>query len=342
MGNAQDDFWSLAAKKLSGELSDKEARKLQKMKADNPEQQAAYEQMEQHWEKMQAPADHYQPDTERGWQRMKFRIDSEQGLYDQAPLNGDTENSRVRRLFSPFTAIAASILLLLVAGVWWWQAATVPEVIALTTGENEKQMYWLPDSSRVWLNENSRLSFAADFDENHRVVELTGEAFFEVREAEGRRFTIFSQGAKTEVIGTSFNLRAYPDEPVSVQVVSGKVAFSPANEDNAVFLEPGYQAVLEGGEMLDAKSRIQDPNFRAWQSRRLLFNNTSLQEVIRLLEVVYDTEIKLTNPDLANCRYTATFEGNSLDEILTVLSITGNLSVEEQQGQYIISGQACQ
>lgn len=342
MGNAQDDFWSLAAKKLSGELSDKEEQKLRKMKAGSPEQQAAYEQMEQHWKKMQAPADHYQPDTERGWKQMKFRMDSENGLYDQDLLNGDAEKGRVRRFFTPFTAIAASLVLLLAAGIWWWQAVTTPEVIAYTTVENEKRMYWLPDSSQVWLNENSHLSFAADFDENHRVVALTGEAFFEVREAEGRRFTIFSQGAKTEVIGTSFNLSAYPGEPVKVQVVSGKVAFAPENEDNAVFLEPGYQAVLEGEEIVDTKSRIQDPNFRAWQNQRLLFNNTSLQEVIRLLEEVYNTEIKLTNPDLANCRYTATFEGDSLDEILHVLSVTGNLSVEEQGGRYVLSGQACQ
>ena len=342
MGNAQDDFWSLAAKKLSGELSDKEEEQLQKLKADSPEYQAAYEQMEQHWEKMEAPADHYQPDKERGWQRIKFRMDSKRGLYDEAQDTGSADREQAHRLFSPLTAIAASVVLLLVAGIWWWQTITSPEVIAYNTGEKERQMYWLPDSSQVWLNENSRLSYTADFDENHRVVELTGEAFFEVKEAEGRRFTIFSEGAKTEVIGTSFNLSAYPGEPVKVQVVSGKVAFAPENEDNAVFLEPGYQAVLEGEEIVDTKSRIQDPNFRAWQNQRLLFNDTSLQEVIRLLEEVYNTEIKLTNPDLANCRYTATFEGNSLEEILHVLSMTGDLSFEQQSGQYIISGQACQ
>ena len=342
MGNAQEDFWSLVAKKLSGELSDKEEEKLRQLNADNPENQAAYEQMEQNWEKIQAPADHYQPDTEKGWQRMKFRLDSERGLYGhESGLNG-TESENVRRLFPRISAIAASVLLLLAAGVWWWQSASAPGEVVLTTAGNETQMYWLPDSSQVWLNENSRLSYSDDFDENHRVVTLTGEAFFEVKEAEGRRFTIFSEGAKTEVIGTSFNLSAYPSEAVSVQVVSGKVAFAPAGEDNAVFLEPGYQAVLNDEGMVEEKSPITNPNFRAWQNRQLLFSNTSLQEVISLLEEVYDTEIKLSNPDLANCRYTATFEGASLDEILHVLSVTGDLSFEQQGSQYIISGRACQ
>ena len=340
MGHAQDDFWLLVAKKLSGELSEKEEKKLRQLKADSPEKQAAYEQMEQNWEKMQPPADHYQPDTEKGWQRMKFRLDSEHGLYDHEPELSRPESENVRRLFPSLGAIAASVTLLLAVGLWWWTASAPGEVV-LTTARNETQMYWLPDSSQVWLNENSRLSYSDDFDENHRVVALTGEAFFEVKEAEGRRFTIFSEGAKTEVIGTSFNLSAYPGEAVSVQVVSGKVAFAPADEDNAVFLEPGYQAVLNDGGVVEEKSPITNQNFRAWQNRRLVFSNTSLQEVISLLEEVYDTEIKLTNPDLANCRYTATFEGASLEEIMHVLSVTGDLSFEQQDNQYIISGRAC-
>lgn len=342
MGHAQEDFWSLVAKKLSGELSDKEEEKLRQLNAKNPENQAAYEQMKQNWEKMQAPADHYQPDTEKGWQRMKFRLDSERGLYEHEPGLSETKRGKVRRLFPGIGAIAASVVLLMAVGVWWWQSAYAPGEVMLATAENETQMYWLPDSSQVWLNENSSLTYSDDFDENHRIVSLTGEAFFEVKEAEGRRFTIFSEGAKTEVIGTSFNLSAYPGEVVSVQVVSGKVAFAPAGEDNAVFLEPGYQAVLSDRGLVEEKSPIMNPNFRAWQNRQLLFSNTSLQEVISLLEEVYDTEIKLSNPDLANCRYTATFEGASLEEIMHVLSVTGDLSFEQQGNQYIISGQGCQ
>jgi transmembrane sensor len=342
MGNAQEDFWTLVAKKFSDELSEKEEQQLRELKESNPEKKAAYEQMEQNWKQMQAPADHFQPETERGWQRFKFRMESERGFYDPEPGETPPEAGRTRRLLPPLTAIAASVILLLAAGIWWWQSASSPEVIMLTTGKNERQMYWLPDSSQVWLNEHSQLSYAADFDKEHRVVQLAGEAFFEVKEAEGRRFTIFSEGAKTEVIGTSFNLSAYPEEPVVVQVVSGKVAFSPAGEDNAVFLEPGQQAVMKNQLIVEHKTAIKDPNFRAWQSQQLLFSNTSLQEVISLLEDVYHTEIRLDNPDLANCRYTATFEGASLEEILYVLSVTGDLSFEQQGSSYIISGQACQ
>jgi len=341
MGNAQEDIWTLVAKQLSEELSEKEAQKLDAWKKSNPENALAFDQMQQLWEQANPPADRYQPDVEKGWKRFQFQMDSERGMYDTDAE--EAKNTQIRRLpLSGYQllSVAASIILLLIAGIWWWNTAS-PAMVEIATAENEKQLIWLPDSSQVWLNENSKLSYAADFDEHHRVVQLMGEAFFEVREAEGRRFTIFSEGAKTEVIGTSFNLSAYPNEPVKVQVVSGKVAFSPVGEDNAVFLEAGMQAVMQDRTFLEEKAPIDDPNFRAWQNQQILFSNTRLQEVIVLLEDIYDQRIELSHPDLANCRYTATFEGASLEEILYVLSVTGDLSYELQGGTYMISGQAC-
>ncbi|MDF9794809.1 transmembrane sensor [Catalinimonas alkaloidigena] len=343
MGQAQEDIWSLIGKYLSDELSEKEKQKLQSWKESKAENQTTFDQVLHMWEQTPRPADDYHPEVDKGWQRFKFRAESEQEYYQKEHAENKPLAKVVHWGYQRIAAIAASVVLLLSAGTWWWYSTGTPEMLTLSTGENERTTLLLPDSSQVWLNENSQLQYAEEFNVEHRLVHLSGEAFFEIKEAEGRRFTIFSEGAKTEVIGTSFNLRAYPDTPVKVQVVSGKVAFSPADDDNAVFLEPGYEATL-GSEKkaIEKKEPIENPNFRAWQNQHIQFQNTSLQEVIDVLEDVYHTDIQLNNPDLANCRYTATFEGEQLQDVLHVLSVTGNLSFERQGSTYMISGQGCQ
>ena len=170
---------------------------------------------------------------------------------------------------------------------------------------------------------------------------LEGEAFFDVKRAEGRRFTVYSGLAKTEVIGTSFNVHAYPHDSVTVHVVTGKVAFSPRNEDNAVFLVPGQKAQLAQGDRVAERSVILDPNFRAWQNDRILFDNTSLIRIAEQLEQYYGVAIKLANPNLSNCRYTATFDAASLDEVLNVLVAAGNLSYEKTGSRILLSGTGC-
>jgi len=346
MGQAQDDIWSLVAKYLSDDLSPGEEQKLKTWRESHPDNEASFEQIQRMWDEAPRPADDYQPEVDKGWQRFKFRMESERDHYVKSSANGNHLKPLARQWkfsYSSWAAVAASVAILLSLGVWWWGSPEDTDLLTISTGKDESRMLWLPDSSQVWLNENTEVRYAANFDVNHRVIYMSGEAFFDVKEAEGRRFTIFSEGAKTEVIGTSFNVYAYPDEPVKVQVVSGKVAFSPAAEDNAIFLEPGYEAVMSvESHTIEKKEPIEDLNFRAWQNQHIQFQNTSLKEVIRTLQKVYHTDIELTNPDLANCRYSATFEGENLEDILYVLSITVNLSFEKQGEQYLLTGKGCQ
>lgn len=179
------------------------------------------------------------------------------------------------------------------------------------------------------------------FNQDNRVVHLAGEAFFEVRKAEGRRFMVYSGLAKTEVIGTSFNLMAYSDDSVVVQVVTGRVAFSPRDEDNAVFLSPGQRGSLVENQHVAKRAPVVNSNFRTWQNNQLLFNDTRLTRIIQLLEQQYEVTLELANPDLANCRYTATFDNASLDEILEVLSEIGGLNYNATGTHVVLSGAGC-
>lgn len=214
------------------------------------------------------------------------------------------------------------------------------EEVRLTTTD-QKETYYLPDSSQVWLNQRSELRYTTDFNRDNRVVYLTGEAFFVVQKAEGRRFTVYSGLAKTEVIGTSFNLNAYFDDSVVVQVVTGRVAFSPRDQDNAVFLTPGQKGLLRDEQGVAQRSLVRDPNFRAWQNNQLVFDNTRLTKIIQLLEQQYGVTVELENSNLANCRYTASFSKASLTEVLDVLSAVGDLTYDKTGNRVVLSGTGC-
>nr|WKN38524.1 DUF4974 domain-containing protein [Tunicatimonas sp. TK19036] len=341
MGEPNDEIWTLVAKQLTGELTAEEATKLADWQEKRSENQATVEQVQSLWQRSKERDSSYEPDVEEGWQRFMFRRDEEEG--EPRPLTSvkPMHTPRTRTLVW-LTGVAASLALLVTIGYLWRSASSEMGWEQFATADGETKLLTLPDSSQVWLNSLSSLRYAADFNVNNRVVYLEGEGFFEVKEAEGKRFTIFSGPAKTEVIGTSFNLRAYQGEPVKVQVVTGRVAFSPANEDNAVFLEPGEEALIASNTEPARTQTITDPNFRAWQNKVLHFDNTSLTQIAHQMEEQYGITIELAEPALANCRYTASFDNAALEDVLTTLSVIGNLSYQQQGNHYVLTGPGCE
>jgi transmembrane sensor len=193
----------------------------------------------------------------------------------------------------------------------------------------------------VALNENSTFSYPENFQKENRTVRLTGEAFFEVAKAEGKRFTIFAQGTKTEVIGTSFNLRAYNKKEVKVQVVTGKVAFAKTETDDAIFLVPGQEGVIGENATVPAKKVIAEPNFQAWKTKNLAFTDQRLEQLAADLESYFNIDIDIQNEALKNCRFTTSFLDPELQEVLDVLALTGNLTIVRDGNRYVISGKGC-
>ena len=331
MEPTDDDFWIKVARYVN--LADNEAPSFLDRQPDDPDRQKVLEEVRELWERSKNLNQAYHPDVERGWQRFQSLRQREENQYRSASANRN-------RVVGYYAKIAASVILFVgigyLLGQWW----AGPKVVRLATTD-QKEMYYLPDSSRVWLNQNSKLKYTVAFNKDNRTVHLTGEGFFEVRKAEGRRFTVYSGLAKTEIIGTSFNLNAYANDSVVVQVVTGKVAFSPRNEDNAIFLTPGQQGLLVEKQVVAKRSAVSDPNFRAWQNNQLVFDNTRLTKITQLLEQHYGVTIELTNPDLANCRYTASFNQASLAEVLDVLSAVGDITYNKVGNRVALSGTGC-
>lgn len=339
MEENRDNFWEKLAREVSGNATDTDKTWLE-----NQEQEAktVADQAQKVWNSTAMPAGNYEPDVEKGWQRFRAKVQTRIATQENPPA--EITKTVVRKMnLSTVYGIAASIALFILVGIYFLTRSTNQNWIEVRTAAHETKTIRLADGSKVALNENSTFAYPENFQVENRTVKLTGEAFFEVAKAEGKRFTIFAQGTKTEVIGTSFNLRAYSKKEVKVQVVTGKVAFAKTETDDAIFLTPGQEGVI--GEKTVAKpvkKVIEEPNFQAWKTKHLAFNNEQLAQLAKELESYFNIDIEIQNENLKNCRFTTSFEDPELQEVLEVLEVTGNLKIIKEGDRYLISGQGCQ
>ncbi len=201
----------------------------------------------------------------------------------------------------------------------------------------------LPDGSQISLNKGSELEYAKNFNKNKRVVKLKGEAFFKVAHNPKKPFIVKAGKLKIEVVGTEFNVNAKSRKGnVEVVVSSGKVlVYSKTDKSDAKLLRAGDRAkfILKKSEII--KETNTNPNFLAWKTRKLVFDRTKLEDIVKTLNHTYSVHIVIKNPALKNCTLTNTFEQQSLDSILKVLEATLDIHISKKGIVYEISGKAC-
>lgn len=210
----------------------------------------------------------------------------------------------------------------------------------------EKQVineFTLPDGSVVTLNSNSKLVFPKKFKGDTREVTIEGEAFFDVKSNPEKPFIINAGNAQVKVVGTSFNVSAYPEaELVEVVVETGKVqvisknslAFADANE---IFLIPGEKGTLFNSTSIIEKSENSNPNYLAWKTHDFVFDDIPLDEVFKCLEKTYHVNIMVLEPELNDLKLNAQFDKKSIEFILNVVGLTFNLELSVDNEQYTFS-----
>lgn len=292
--------------------------------------QKFFEEAKQVWTLTAPVAEDFTEGKQAAWQRIALAV-------EEAPK----PKPRMLSLFSWRWKAAAAVFIVLAAALWYFHRGDAPaQVLVFTSGEGETLELLLPDSSTVALNENSRLEYASDF--TTRVVTLSGEAFFEVTQQSGAHFTVVTGDVRTTVLGTAFNVRAYPQEhEVEVAVEHGKVAVA---FDEAVSAE---RAVLQAGEAVRVfdeekkMEKVHNPNALAWRKGVLSFDDHLMSQIVATLERYFDREIFVQDSALLQCHYTATFAKPNLNEVLDVLANTLGFEVEIRGDSIVLKGQGC-
>lgn len=187
----------------------------------------------------------------------------------------------------------------------------------------------LSDGTRVWLNANTTFDFPVDFVRQERVVKLRGEAYFEVAKDARRPFIVETEGTRTRVLGTSFNVKAYPDERYErTTLLEGSVEITLAESTGTpsprMVLEPGMQARWETGSRSLSVRAVDAEDAIAWRRGEFLFTEEDIQVVLQTLSRWYGVEFVSTDEKLE----TYTFSGmmskdDKLGETLEILTLAG-------------------
>lgn len=205
--------------------------------------------------------------------------------------------------------------------------ANAPErQLTLATPKGGQYQITLPDGTKAWLNAASKLNYPSHFTGKERRVELTGEAYFEVAKNTKQPFIVTSQNQEVTVLGTHFNISAYPDDDkVMTTLVEGSVQVSNAEGKNECThtLISGEQSVIEKSGKLSVIS-VPVEDYTAWKDNLFIFHSTSLNNIMKQLSRWYDIEIDYeTLPDIT---YYAEISRNvKLSQVLTMLEESTDL-----------------
>ncbi|TCC97171.1 FecR family protein [Pedobacter hiemivivus] len=169
----------------------------------------------------------------------------------------------------------------------------------MTTARGEQWVLELPDGTRVWLNSASSLTYPAFFAKTgSRKVELTGEAYFAVAKDKLHQFIVKTKGQDVEVLGTHFNINAYPEEEsVKTTLFEGRVKVSPfytqgealSEGEKATVLKPGEQSVLANNTIKVLPANTEQA--LAWKNGYFMFENENIKSIMREVSRWYDVDV---------------------------------------------------
>lgn len=241
--------------------------------------------------------------------------------------------NQIGRVFTYFQRVAAILFIpVLTGGIWYYlkQEKLSQKVTSLivnqtiTTQPGTKTHLFLPDSTEVWLNSSSTLSFPSAFAGSERRIMLDGEAYFEVYKNKQKPFIVETKFQEVEALGTIFNISAYTgDLKFSTTLAEGKVKITDHEKSiNPMFLEPGKQLNfnLQNKSYQQLTVRVKD--VIAWKDGILIFNETPFYEVVAKLGRWFNADIKIADQSIANYRFTGTFTAESLDQVLELLRLS--------------------
>lgn len=232
------------------------------------------------------------------------------------------------RRFIVWTMRAAAILLLVIVS-WSVYEYVLPSPLQSISADGEVCRYVLPDNSIVVLNRHSSLTYPKRFSRRDRKVTLAGGGYFEVHKETGRPFYVDAGPVTVKVLGTHFNVDAFPEEDkINTTLLEGSVEVTSATE--SIRLRPGETAVYSRTKQCLESYRNQNAEASvSWREGTFLFDNLPLSEIALQLSRAFQVEIKIADETLVNYRIRARFvKGENLDEMLALMQKAGHFQYE--------------
>lgn len=194
----------------------------------------------------------------------------------------------------------------------------------------------LSDGTKVWVNSDSKIGFYSRFEDNKRVVDLQGEAYFEVAKDAKRPFYVKTNNMDVRVLGTHFNVKAYPDESFTYTTLSeGKVQVKMGEE--YALMDPNQQVVLNNGTGKYEQKEVDASIYSAWVKGKFIFKDEPLENIMLTLSRWYDVEVFYPNQDIKDELYSMSVNRyDDIEVLLKKMEKTGALRFELKKNALIV------
>ena len=250
--------------------------------------------------------------VDRQWQLLKSRLEY-RPVQKERRIDGFNS-------FSKVIAIAAAFIIgVIISGVFFYtkdirNTSQVSQEISIPYGGKTK--FTLPDGSLVWLNSGSKLMFMQNFD-NGRLVKLEGEGYFEVVKDKST-FIVETKYGNIEVLGTTFNLKAYADDDFQATLVEGKIKYNRKGLQ-PIILNPNQQLAINKNNQPSVNS-VEVDLVTSWKDGKLIFKREPFEKVAKRLEKWFNVNIDINNTEMKNLWFTGTIEMETLSEVMDLVS----------------------
>lgn len=227
-------------------------------------------------------------------------------------------------------AIVASVVL--VAGFFGYQymglpfdETVTPQKLVNTSSTTSPAFLVMEDQSKVWINSKSTIRYPSRFSPNKREVTLNGQAFFNIAKEKKRAFVVHAGELDIKVLGTTFDVKSYPEENETViTLLAGKVEVSLAG-DNQHTLLPNQQLIFDKTTKMVTLRSIDANHYDTWRDGEIIFTNLPLVMIAKGLERKFNKTFIIENK-LKNRLITLKLKNGGLTEALEILSHSANLS----------------
>lgn len=256
-------------------------------------------------------------------------------------INKGKLNQRKPIDFNRFLKYAAIFILLLALPFSYYmgtQNKLDGSITTISCAYGDKSSIVLPDSTHVWLNSGSKLTFSSNF-KTGRKVSLEGEAFFSVAKDKAHPFKVKTTDVDVEVLGTKFNMKAYPDEKsVSTTLVEGSVNIS--SKYGHALMKPDQKLVFDKGSKQMVVQELSDTAPETeWKDGRFVFRNESLAELKPKLERWFDVDIVFGDEQAKNRKFTGVLGRESILEAVSYFDLSSFVTCRIEGNKIIINSQ---
>lgn len=327
-----NDMDDLIGKVLAGEATQEEIALFENWKNESEANKKYADHLKTIFEKAASAHIQVQFDTDAAWSRVRNKIKGDKQY---------TSSNESKSGYGFVWKIAAGIIFILGIGLiaYQWNKPVIETFVV--TSETIVVQDSLPDGSTAVLNKKSELSYEYNSKEKVRKVKLTGEAYFSVKHEEEKPFIIEADEILVRDIGTEFNVSAYPDkDTIEIVVTAGEVQFYTL-KDPGLVLKAGEKGIYSRRTKEFYRLESVDVNDLAYKTKVFRFNNTEMTAVVKLLNEVYNSKIKLASAAIYKCRLTANFSEDNPDTIVDVIAETMDFTVARKDGEILLDGKGC-